>query len=125
MATVQAATIVATTVDRETRDVLKNRLRSEACRLEDFERVIMGQDRRAAHEALALAVRLVEMFDQPAWVDDDLRDHYEITGPPDSCDSWLPEHGGDLAESLAGETMLLPGIEADDEGLYCGCAAAW
>lgn len=54
MATIQVESVLAITVDRGTRDVLRNCLRSETYRLEDFERVISGSDRQAAHEALAL-----------------------------------------------------------------------
>ena len=62
MATIQVESAI--TVDRGTRDVLRNCLRSEAYRLENLERVISGSDRQAAHEALAVAVHLVAMFDQ-------------------------------------------------------------
>lgn len=81
--------------------------------------MISGSDRQAAHEALAVAVHLVAMFDQLGWADHDPRDHYEIAVDLDSFVPWLRGHSGVLAESLADEIMLLSRIEADDEGLYC------
>jgi hypothetical protein len=115
MATIQVDTIVTITVDRGTRDVVRNCLLSEAYQLEHFEGVISGSDAQAAHEALARAVHLVEMFDQLGWAEDDPRERYEITVALDSFVPWLREHRGDLAESLAHEIMLLPRIAAGDE----------
>ena len=115
MATIQAENIVAITVDRGMRDVLRNCLRSEAYQLENFEGVIRGSDQEAAHEALALAVHLVEMFDQLGWADDDPRERYEITVALDSFVPWLRGYRGDLAMSLADEMMCLRRIAAGDE----------
>ena len=120
MATVQVESILEITVGRDTRDVLRNCLRAEAYRLEDFERVISDSDCHAAHEVLARAVHLVEMFDQLGWADDDPRDLYEITVARDSFVPWLRGLSSDLAESLADEIMLLLRIEAGDERLYWG-----
>jgi hypothetical protein len=115
MATIQLETVVTLTVDRGTRDVLSNCLRSEACQLEHCEGVLSGPDPEAAHEALARAVRLVEMFDQLGWADDDPRERYEITVALDSFVPWLRGHRDDLAESLADEIMFLRRIAAGDE----------
>jgi hypothetical protein len=115
MATVQLEPVVTIAVGRGTRDVLRNCLRSEAYQLAHCEGVISGSDPEAAHEALARAVRLVEMFDQVGWADDDPRERYEITVTLDSFVPWLQGHRGDLAESLADEIMFLRRIAAGDE----------
>jgi hypothetical protein len=115
MATIQVETAVTITVDRGTRDVLRNCLRSEAYQLEHCEGVISGSDPDAAHEALARAGRLVEMFDQLGWADDDPRERYEITVTLDSFVPWLGRYRGDLAESLADEIMFLRRIAEGDE----------
>jgi hypothetical protein len=115
MATVQLEPVVTIAVGRGTRDVLRNCLRSEAYQLAHCEGVISGSDPEAAHEALARAVRLVEMFDQVGWADDDPRERYEITVALDSFVPWLQGHRGDLAESLADEIMFLRRIAAGDE----------
>jgi hypothetical protein len=115
MAIIQVENVVAIAVDRCMRDVLKNCLRSEAYQLEDFEGVMSGSDEKAAHEALAHAVNLVEMFDQLGWEDDDPRERYEITVALDSFVPWLPGYRGDLAESLADEIMFPRRIAAGDE----------
>jgi hypothetical protein len=117
MATVQVETVVTITVGRGTRDVLRNCLRSEAYRLARCEGVISGSDPEAAHEALARAVRLVEMLDQVGWADEDPRERYEITVALDSFVPWLRGHRGDLAESLADEIIFLRRIAAGDEAL--------
>jgi hypothetical protein len=115
MAIIQVENVVAIAVDRGMRDVLKNCLRSEAYQLEDFEGVMSGSDEEAAHEALAHAVHLVEMFDQLGWEDDDPRERYEITVALDSFVPWLRGYRDDLAESLADEVMFLRRIAAGDE----------
>jgi hypothetical protein len=115
MAIIQVENVVAIAVDRGMRDVLKNCLRSEAYQLEDFEGVMSGSDEEAAHEALAHAVHLVEMFDQLGWEDDDPRERYEITVALDSFVPWLRGYRGDLAESLADEIMFLRRTAAGDE----------
>ena len=107
MATTQLENIVAIAVDRGTRDVLRNCLRSEAYRLETCEGVIHGSDHDAAHEALARAMHVVDMFDQLGWEDDDPRERYEITVALDSFRPWLRGCRGDLAVSLADEMMCL------------------
>jgi hypothetical protein len=119
MATVQLES-TAITVDRDTRDVLRTCLRSEAYLLEDFDGAITGSDAQAAHDALARAVHLVEMFDQLGWADDDPHEQYEITVAPESFVRWLRGHSGDLAESLADENMLLPRTSAGDEAKHLG-----
>lgn len=106
MATTEADGIVTITVDRAMRDVLRICIRSEAYRLEDFESVIFGADAQLAHDALARARHLVEMFDQLGWADDDPREAYEITVALESFVPWLREHGDDLADSLADEITL-------------------
>jgi hypothetical protein len=120
MATIQVGTTVTITVDRPMRDVLRNCLRSEAYQLEHFEGVISGADEDAAHEALAHAAHLVEMFDQLGWADDDPRERYEITVALDSFVPRLRGYKDDLAESLADEITFLrattAGDEADDWG---------
>ena len=115
MATIQVETIVTITVDRGARDVLRSCLRSEAFRLEHFDDVISGSDEEAAHEALAHAVHLVEMFDQLGWADDDPRERYEITVALDSFVPRLRGYKDDLAGSLADEIMSLRGTAAGDE----------
>src|ERR1700755_1312576 len=70
MATIQADNIVAIVVDRGTREVLRNCLRSEAYQLESFEGAIHRSDRAVAHEALARAVRVVDTFPQMGWEED-------------------------------------------------------
>lgn len=115
MATIQVETFVTITIDRAMRDVLRNCLRSEAYQLEHCEGVISGSDARAAHEALARAAHLVEMFDQLGWENDDPRERYEITVAPDSFVPWLRGCRGNLAESLADEIMLLRRVAAAHE----------
>lgn len=119
MATIQVETVVTFTVDRRMRDVLRNCLRSEAYQLEHFEGVISGSDEEAAHEALAHAVHLVEMFDQLGWADDDSRERYEITVAVDSFVPRLRGYKDDLAESLEHEIMFLRDTGAGDN------ARAW
>jgi hypothetical protein len=114
MAIIQVENVVAMAIDRGMRDVLKNCLRSEAYQLEDFEGVMSGSDEEAAHEALAHAVHLVEMFDQLGWEDDDPRERYEITVALDSFIPWLRGCRADLAASLADELMCLRLIAAGD-----------
>lgn len=104
MAIVHVETSTVVVVDRDMRNVLRSCLRSEAYRLEQFERVIRASDGLAAHEALACAVRLVEMFDQMGWEADDPRNHYEITVDLDSFVPWLRGLSSDLAESLSDES---------------------
>ena len=115
MATIHVETTVTITVDRGMRDVLRNCLRSEAYQLEQFEGVISGADEEAAHEALAHAAHLVEMFDQLGWADDDPRERYEITVALDSFVPRLRGYKDDLAESLADEMMSLRATAAGDE----------
>ena len=115
MATIQVDNVVAITVDRDMRDVLRSCLRSEAYQLENFEGAIRGSDREAAHRALAYAVHVVEMFDQLGWEDDDPRERYEITVALDSFVPSLRDYRGDLAMSLAGEMTCLRLIAARDE----------
>jgi hypothetical protein len=115
MATIQVENIVAIVVDRGMRDVLRNCLRSEACQLENCEGVIHGSDSEAAHEALARAVDVVDMFDQLGWQDDDPRERYEITVALDSFVPWLRGCRGDLAVSLADEMKCLRLIAARAE----------
>jgi hypothetical protein len=115
MATIQVETVVTIAVDRRMRDVLRNCLRSEAYQLEHFEGVISGSDEEAAHEALAHAVHLVEMFDQLGWADDDSRERYEITVAVDSFVPRLRGYKDDLAESLEHEIMFLRAAAAGDE----------
>jgi hypothetical protein len=115
MATIQVESNVAITVDRDTRDVLRNCLRSEAYLLEDFDGAITSSDAQAAHDALARAVYLVEMFDQLGWTDDDPYEQYEISVTPDWFVRWLRGHRDDLSESLADEDMLVPCTSAADE----------
>jgi hypothetical protein len=115
MATIQLETVVTITVDRATRDVLSRCLRSEAYQLEHCEGVISGSDSEAAHEALAHAVRLVEMFDQLGRTDDDPRERYEITVDLHLFVPWLRGHRDDLAESLADEITFLRRIATGDE----------
>ena len=115
MAIIQVENVVAIAVDRGMRDVLKNCLRSEAYQLEDFEGVMSGSDEEAAHEALAHAVHLVEMFDQLGWADDDPRERYEITVALDSFVPQLRGYKDDLAESLAAEITFRRGTAAGDE----------
>ena len=114
MATIQADNIVAIVVDRGTREVLRNCLRSEAYQLESFEGAIHGSDRAVAHEALARAVHVVDTFDQLGWEDDDPRERYEITVALDSFVPWLRGCRTDLAASLADELMCLRLIAAGD-----------
>jgi hypothetical protein len=120
MATIALETVVTITVDRGTRAVIRNCLRSEAYQLEHCERVISGSDPEAAHTALARAVRLVEMFDQLGWADDDPREQYEITVALDSFVPWLRGHRGDLVESLADEIMFMRRLSAGDEAQGLG-----
>jgi hypothetical protein len=120
MATIQVETVVTIAVDRDMRDVLANCLRSEACELEHCEGLIRGSDGEAAHDALARAVRLVEMFDQLGWADDDPRERYEITVAPDSFVPWLRRHRSDLAQSLSEESAFLRRIAAGDEAVDWG-----
>ena len=115
MATIQADNIVAIVVDRGTREVLRNCLRSEAYQLENFEDAIRGSNQDAAHEALACAVHLVGMFDQLGWEDDDPRERYDITIALDSFVPSLREYRDDLARSLAEEMSCLRRIAARDE----------
>jgi hypothetical protein len=115
MATIQVETVVTITVDRGTRDVLRSCLRSEAYQLEHCDAVISGSDPEAAHETLAYAMRLVEMFDQLGWADDDPRQRYEVTVALDSFVRWLRGHRGDLAESLDDEIVFLRRLWAGDE----------
>lgn len=115
MATIQVQTTVSITVDRGMRDVLRSCLRSEAFQLEHCEGVISGSDAQAAHDALARAVHLVDMFDQLGWADDDPRERYEITVALDSFTPWLRGCRSDLAETLAEETMFLRRIAVGDE----------
>ncbi|MGO9498424.1 MAG: hypothetical protein ACLQA5_17220 [Solirubrobacteraceae bacterium] len=103
MATVHAESVISIAVDRDMRRVLRTCLRSEAYQLEDFEGVIIGSDARAAHEALARAVHLVQMLDQLGWTDDDPPEHRVITVALDSFVPWLRGHRSDLVESLADE----------------------
>ena len=114
MATFQIETVVTITVDRGVRDALRTCLRSEAYKLEHCEGVISGSDAQAAHEALAHAAHLVEMFDQLGWADDDPRERYEITVALDSFVPWLRGHRSDLAASLAHETMETTAITHDE-----------
>jgi hypothetical protein len=114
MATLQVETIVTVTADRGVRSALRNCLRSEAYRLEHCDSVISGSDAEAAHEALAHATHLVEMFDQLGWADNDPRERYEITVALDSFVPWLRGHRRDLAESIARETMEMTGITHDE-----------
>ncbi len=120
MATIQAETVITIAVDRGTRDVLRHCLRSEASQLEHCELVIRGSDADAAHEALARATHLVEMFDQLGWTDDDPRERFEITVPLDSFVPWLRGHRDDLTRSLADEFRFLRRITAGDEALNWG-----
>ena len=115
MATAQIDNIVAIGVDRSMRDALRNCLRSEAFQLENFEGAIRGSDQEAAHQALAYAVHVVEMFDQLGWEDDDPRERYEITVALDSFVPCLHGYRGDLATSLAEEMTCLRLIAARDE----------
>jgi hypothetical protein len=117
MASTQAEPIVTITVDRDVRDVLRHYLRLEAYQLEHREGVISGSDEEAAHEALARAARIVEMFDQLGWADDDPRERYEITVALDSFVPWLRGYRDDLAESLHDEIMFLRRIAAGDDRL--------
>lgn len=120
MATIQAETGVTIAVDRDTRDVLRKCLRSEAFQLEHCEDAIRGSDADAAHDAVARAVHLVEMFDQLGWADDAPRERYEITVSLDSFVPWLRGHRGDMAKSLADELRFLrrsaPGEQAPHSG---------
>ena len=113
MATFQVETIATITVDRRIRDALRSCLRSEAYRLEHFEDVISGSDAQAAHEALAHAAHLGDMFDQLGWADNDPRTRYEITVALDSFVPWLRGHHSDLADSFAHETMEMTAITHD------------
>jgi hypothetical protein len=115
VAIIQVENVVAIAVDRGMRDVLRNCLRSEGYLREDFEGLIRGSDEEAAHEALAHAAHLVEMFDQLGWEDDDPRERYEITVALDSFVPWLRGYRGDLEEGLADEIMFLRRIAAGDE----------
>lgn len=115
MATIQADNIVAIAVDRSMRDAPRNCLRSETYQLENFEGVIRGSEQEAAHEALAFAVHVVEMFDQLGWADDDPRERYEITVALDSFVPCLRGYRSDLAMSLAEEMSCLRRIAARDE----------
>jgi hypothetical protein len=115
MATIQVATGVTIAIDRGMRDALRNCLRSEAFELEYCEGVIRGSDADAAHDTLAHAVHLVEMFDQLGWADDDPRERYEITVELDSFVPWLRRHRSDLAKSLADEITFLRRIASADE----------
>jgi hypothetical protein len=115
MATAQVDNIVAIAVDRGMRELLRNCLRSEAYQLENFEGAVRGSDREAAHQALAYAVHVVEMFDQLGWEDDDPRERYEITVALDSFVPCLQGYRGDLARSLAEEMTCLRLIAARDE----------
>ena len=120
MATIRADTTVTLTVDRSIRDVLRHCLRSEAFQLEHCEGVISGSDAQAAHEALAHAAHLVDMFDQLGWTDDDPRECYEITVAPDSFAPWLRGCRNDLAETIADEIMFLRRIGVGDEVQHRG-----
>jgi hypothetical protein len=119
MATIQVETVATITVDRGMRDALRNCLRAEAFRLEHCEDVISGSDAQTAHEVLALAVHLVEMFDQLGWADDDPRERYEITVALDSFVPWLRGHRADLAERLDDEILFLRRVAARDGALGC------
>jgi hypothetical protein len=112
---IHVETTVTITVDRGMREVLRNCLRSEAYQLEHFEGVISGADEEAAHEALAHASHIVEMFDQLGWADDDPRERYEITVALDSFVPRLEGYKDDLAESLTDEMMFLRATAAGDE----------
>ena len=114
MATIQADNIVAIVVDRGTREVLRNCLRSEAYQLESFEGAIHGSDRAVAHEALARAVHVVDTFDQLGWEDDDPRERYEITVALDSFVPWLRGQRRDLAESLVYQTTDMTAVRHDE-----------
>ena len=110
--------MAAITIDRDTRNAVRDRIRWDATDFEVIEHALNVGDRDEAQSQQAKLGLFMDLLDGLGWAQEDDRPDYEVTVDPEEFRTWLAAKRRECAEMVGEDTVVLLRQEAGDEGYY-------